>query len=78
MAVRTQCSAQGRDLKLQVLCRYYDARPHPAHELLFRDERAVGLQQDQQEVEGAPAELDWNAVGEQLSPSQENAEAAEF
>jgi hypothetical protein len=30
-------------LKLQVLCRYHDARPHPADELFFRDERAVCL-----------------------------------
>lgn len=33
------------------------------------DERAVGVQQGQQEIEGARAELDGNAVGEQLSPA---------
>ena len=66
------------NLKFEVFFGYHDARPHPAHELLFSDERAVGLQQDQQEIEGARAELDWNAVGEQLSPAQQNAETAEI
>ena len=63
---------------MRFLFRHDDARPHPAHELLFSDERAVGLQQDQQKIEGARAELDWNAVGEQLPPAQQNAETAEF
>jgi hypothetical protein len=44
----------------------------------FSDERAVGLQQGQQEIERARAELDWNAVGEQLSSAQQNAKTAEF
>ena len=76
--VSAQCFAQCRNLKLDVFFRHDDARPHPAHELLFGDERAVGLQQDQQEIEGARTELDRNAVGEQLSPAQQNAETAEF
>jgi hypothetical protein len=58
IAVRAQCFAQGGDVNLEVLFRYYDARPHPVEKLLFCDERAVGLQQDQKEVEGARAELD--------------------
>ena len=78
VAVRAQCFAQCRDLKLEVLFRHDDARPHPADELLFRDERAVGLQKDQEEIEGARAEFDRNAVGEQLPPSQQDAETAEF
>jgi hypothetical protein len=53
-------------------------RPHPPHELHFSDERAVGLQQGPHEIEGARAELDWNAVGEQLPPSQQHTETAEF
>jgi hypothetical protein len=65
-------------VNLHVLGRHYDARPHPADELLFGEERAVGLQQGKQEIEGACAELDWNAVGEQLSPAQQGAETAEF
>jgi hypothetical protein len=65
-------------LKLQILCRYYDARPHPADELFFRDERAICFQQSQQEIESARAEFDRNAVGEQLPRSQQDAETAEF
>jgi len=53
------------NLRFEVFFGHHDVRPHPAHELLFSDERAVGLQQGQQEVEGAGAELDRNAVGEQ-------------
>jgi hypothetical protein len=67
IAVCPKRFAQHRDLKPDVLFRHDDARPHPAHELLFSDKRAVGIQQGQQEIEGARAELDGNAVGEQLS-----------
>jgi hypothetical protein len=45
IAVRAQCFAQCRDLKLQILCRYYDARAHPADELFFHDERAICFRQ---------------------------------
>jgi hypothetical protein len=78
MAVCAQCFAQGGDLNFEVLFRYYDARPHPVEKLLFCDERAVGLQQDQKEVEGARAELDRNTVSEQPPPAQEHADTAEF
>ena len=53
IAVGAQCFAQGGDLNLEVLFRYYNVRPYPVEKFLFRDERAVGLQQDQKEVEGA-------------------------
>src|SRR6516165_1484666 len=78
IAVRAQCFAQGGDVNLEVLFRYYDARPHPVEKLLFCDERAVGLQQDQKEVEGARAELDRNTVGEQPPSAQQHAETSEF
>src|SRR6516162_2101624 len=78
IAVRAQCFAQGGDVNLEVLFRYYDARPHPVEKLLFCDERAVGLQQDQKEVEGARAELDRNTVGEQPPSTQQHAAATEF
>ena len=77
-AVSAQRFAQRGDLKLDVFFRHDDARPHPAEELFFRDERAIRLQEDQKEIEGARAELDWNAIGEQLSPAQQDAETAEF
>ena len=68
--LRSGGTLQCRDLKLQVLCRYYDARPHPADELFFRDERAICFQKDHEEIEGARAEFDRNTIGEQLPPSQ--------
>jgi hypothetical protein len=47
----------------------------PGHqELLFDD----GLQQDQEEVESSGSQLHRYAVGQQLSPAQENDKAAEF
>ena len=65
-------------MNLYVFFGHHDARPHPAEELFFRDERAIGIEEDQKDIEGARAELDWNAVGEQLSASQQEAETAEF
>jgi hypothetical protein len=78
IAVRAQRFAQRGDVNLQVLFRYYDARPHPVEKLLFCDERAVRLQQGQKEVEGASSNLDRNIVGEQPPPAQQHAETAEF
>jgi hypothetical protein len=78
VAVGAKYFAQCRDLKLQVFFRHHDARPHPAEEFLLRDERAICVQEDQKEIEGARAQLDWNAVGEQLPPAQQNPETAEF
>jgi hypothetical protein len=78
IAVRAQCFAQCGDVNLQVLFRYYDARPQPVEKLIFCDERAVGLQQNQKEVEGASAKLDRHTVGEQPTLAQQHAETAEF
>jgi hypothetical protein len=51
---------------------YDDARPHPPKELAFRDEPAVGFQKDREDIYGARAELDGDAVGGQLPPAQQN------
>jgi hypothetical protein len=77
-AVVAKSFAQRGDLDLEVLFRDNDAWPHAVHELFFGDERSVGLQQDQKEVEGARAELDRNTVSEQPPPAQEHADTAEF
>jgi hypothetical protein len=77
IAVCAERFAQARDLILELVFRHHDARPHPSEKLLFCDERAVSLQQGQSEVEGAPAELDRNTVGEQLPP-QQHAKTVEF
>jgi hypothetical protein len=78
IAVCAERFAQCVNLKFEVVLRYHHARPHSADELFFRDERAIGSQKDQQDIQGAPAELDWPAVSEQLPPSQQDAETAEF
>ena len=46
-------------------------RPHPAEELFFCEEQAVGFQQDQKEIEDARADYDRNTVGQQLPPAQQ-------
>ena len=78
IAVRAECFAQRGDLNLEALFAYNNTRPHPVEKLLLCDERAVGLQQDQKEVEGPSAELDRNTVGEQPSAAQQHAETSEF
>jgi hypothetical protein len=78
IAVRAERFAQRGDLYLEVLFRHHDAPPHPAEELFFCDEQAIGLQQDQKEIEGARAEYDRNTVSEQLPLAQQHAETAEF
>jgi hypothetical protein len=70
--------AQCGDLYLKVLFRHHDARPYTAEELFLCDEQAIGLQQDQKEIEGARAEYDRNTVREQLPPAQQHAETPEF
>jgi hypothetical protein len=60
------------------LFRYHDDRPYSADELFSRDERAIGFHKDHKDIESARAQLDWNAVGEQLPSSQQHAEATEF
>jgi hypothetical protein len=70
--------AQRGDLNLQVLLRDNDAWPRTAHKLVFGDQRSAGLQQSQEEIERACPQLYRHAVGDQLPPAQEHAEAAEF
>jgi hypothetical protein len=78
IAVGAQRFAQRGDMKLDVFFDDDDAGPHPAEQLFFGDERAMGFQKDHEDVEGARAELHWNAIGEQLPLAQQNAETAEF
>jgi hypothetical protein len=78
IAVRAQCFAQVRDLDLEVLVRHSDAQPRASEKFLFCDERTVGLQQDQKDVQGPRAELNGNTVGEQPPPAQQHAETSKF
>jgi hypothetical protein len=78
IAVRAERFAQCGDLNLEVLFRDHDARPYTAEELLLSDKRAIGLHEDQNEIESAGAEFDRNPVGKQLPLAQQDAETAEF
>lgn len=65
-------------MDLQVLFGDNDARPHMAEEFVFGDQRSVGLQQDQEEIECARPQLYRHAVGDQLPLAQQHLETAEF
>jgi len=62
--------AQRGDLNLQVFFRDNDAWPHTAHKLVFGDQRSVGLQQDQEKIEGTRPQLYRHAVGDQFPLAQ--------
>jgi hypothetical protein len=70
VAVFAKGLAQRGDLNLQVLLRDNDPRPHTADELVLGDQRSVGLEQDQEEIEGARPQLYRNAVGDQSPLTQ--------
>jgi hypothetical protein len=78
VAVFAEGFAHRGDLNFQVLLRDSDARPDAAHELVFSNQRSVGLQQDQEEIEGARPQLYWDAVGEQLPLPQLQTKTPEF
>src|ERR1700751_2919172 len=66
VAVFAKSPAQRRDLNLEVRLRHDDTRPYTAKEFVFGEERPVGIQQDQEEIERARAQLYRHAVGPQL------------
>jgi hypothetical protein len=70
IAVFAKSLAQLGDLNLQVLLRDNDTWPHPAHELVFGDQRSVSLQQNQEEIEGARPQLYRHSIGYQLPLAQ--------
>jgi hypothetical protein len=78
VAVFAKSVAQRADLTFQVLFGDNDARPHMAHELVFRDQRSVGLQQDQEEIERARSHLYRHAISDQSPLAQQHAETAEL
>ena len=72
LAVVAQNLSQGRHLDPQVAFVDHGRRPDAAHDLIFCDEGAAGLQQHDQKVEGAAAELDGLAIGEQLAGARKD------
>src|SRR6266446_9301193 len=69
--------AQRGNVNLQVLLGDKNAWPHAAQQLVLGNQRAVGLQQDQEEIEGARPQLYRHAVGDQLPLPQQHPETAE-
>jgi hypothetical protein len=70
-------SAQCRDLGLQAVFLDDAVWPHPRHQRVLGDNPAARLDQRHQDVEGAPAELDRPAVGEQLAAVRRYPETSE-
>ena len=54
------------------------ARPNAAHQLIFADDRPVGLDQCYEHVVGAPAELYRPAVGKNFAAMRQDPETAEL
>jgi hypothetical protein len=71
-------AAQRRPLGWQIVLLDDLVRPDAVEEFLLADQRSFGLEQDQQQIEGACPQRDRHAVGEQLSSAQQDTEAAEF
>jgi len=64
VAVFAESSAQSKDLRFQVLLGNDDPRPDTGVELLFADQRSIGLDQSQQKLECACSQRDRHAIGQ--------------
>jgi hypothetical protein len=76
--VFAQGIAQREDLNLQILFRDNDARPNTPEELVFADQRSIGLQQSEKEIEGAGAQLYRGTVGNQLALASQYTKPSEL
>jgi hypothetical protein len=70
IAVLAKSFAQGEDLDLQIVWADDDIRPNPALQLVPCDERSIGLEQHQQDIEGPRAKFDRHAAGKQSPLAQ--------
>jgi hypothetical protein len=70
VTVPAESLAQLGDLYLEVPFRHGDAGPNPVQELVFCHQRPIGLEQDQEKIEGARSQPDRRSVGEQLTPTE--------
>ena len=66
-AVGSQGLAQWRDLGLKAVLIDHPAGPHAAHQLVLGQDRPGGIDERQEHLESAAAELDWLAVCQQLA-----------
>jgi hypothetical protein len=78
LAILAKRFAQGKDLELQIVGADDHTRPNPALQLVFCNERSIGLDEHHQYIERACAEFDRHAAGEQSTLAQQHAEAAEL
>jgi len=76
--VRAENPAQHGDLNFQIFLHNSYSWPDAGDELIFGDQRSIGLEQGKEEIEGACSELNRCAVTEQPPLSQQHAETAEF
>ena len=78
IAVGSQGLAQCRDLGLKAVLLDHPAGPHAAHQLVLCQDRPGGIDERQEHLESAAAELDWLAVCQQLAAMRKEREAAEL
>jgi hypothetical protein len=77
IAIRTESGAQRRNLPLEIIFLDDPIGPHARHQRILRNHCATRLDQRHQHVEGATAELDRPAIGEQLAAMREKEETPE-
>jgi hypothetical protein len=70
--------AQRLYLGVQIIVLDDPARPDPAHQLVFADDRPVGLDQQQKHIESTPAEFHPPTVGENFAALRQDPKATEF
>jgi hypothetical protein len=78
IAVIAECLPERGNLSLEVVFLDGPVRPDPAHQDVFVDDRAAGVDEHEQRVEGPPAQRDGFAVGDELSAMRHDLEATEF
>ena len=77
LAVAAQGGSQGRDVGLQIVFLDDPAGPYPCHQRVLADDGAACLDQRQQDIKRAPAQLSRLAVDEELAAMRQNPEPPE-
>src|SRR5207253_11032753 len=76
IALGAEYLAQCGDLRLEVVLVDDPVGPYPAQQLVLAEDSATGVEEGHEGVEGAPAEVDRQAIGEQPSAMAEPLRAA--
>ena len=77
-AIGAEHLPQHRDLNLEVVLLDHAVGPDPTHELVLAEDRPAPVDQGQEGVERASAELDGSTIDEELAAVRNDPEAAEF